>query len=613
MKKITLLIISLSVFFSSCNYLDIVPDDTATLDDAFKNETTAEDFLFTCYSWMDNYNNFRDHVGVATSDEYSPAYHWGAQWFNFKRYQVGNDNASNPIRDLWASYYTAIKQCYMFLDNIDKVTPVFMNQDVYNRKKAEWIGEVYFLIAYYHHMLLQNYGPIVIVESNDAFVAQPRLPYDECVEKIAEIYDKALTTLPNTLQPADYGRASKTVAYAMKAKLLLFAASPLYNGNTNYADFKDREGKNLISQTKDNNKWSTAMTAIETAITHAEGQGHRLYTYTKEAISDPFEQAVANTRWVMVDNWNTEILWAYTGNHKESDSDGNANSFQRHAVPKGLSDRRYTESNPVGAVAPTLKTVKIFYSDKGLPPESDPSFPWNDRMSIAPGDSTVKLHRNREPRFYAAIGFDRGYYEFNGNEKDVLYLRYKEKNGCDQRGTDHLYAGYAVKKPIHPNGQANSSAWSLTAYAFPIVRLSDLYLAYAEACAEFQGSLNTKAKQYVNAVRTRAGIPNIEVSYGSEPSGQALVDAIRRERLIEFVFEAQWHFDLRRWNMSVNWHADERTGMLGLNEIGTTAADFYKETPMTESYFIFDQRNYLMPIKTEHVNTNGIMVQNPGW
>lgn len=612
MKKL-ILILLLGIAVTGCDFLDIVPDDTATLADAFKNETTAEDFVFTCYSFQYNYFDFRNRVGMMTSNEYAGSYHWTAQWFPFMRFNEGTDNSTTPVYDLWQQFYQGIRQCYIFLSNIENVKPVMMPANEFETNRKYWTGEAWFLIAYYHHLLLQNYGPVVVIEG-ETLSKQPRLPFDECVEKIAAFYDKAIENLPATVQAANYGRASQVVARAMKAKLLLYAASPLFNGNAEYAGFKDREGNQLISQTHDKSKWAKAMTAVEDAIGFAKSQGHELYRYVKPdpatggVVTDPFRQAYLNARFVMVDNWNKEILWAYT--IKEG-----ADGWHRHVVVKGLDTRPYSQSSPFGAIGPTLTAAKIFYTKNGLPPESDPDFPWADRMKIAPGDSTILLHRNREPRFYAAIGYDRGIYEFNGGQGTVreytLYLRGDEKNGCHIKTSDHLYSAYAVKKNVNPEGQATSSAWGFQHFAYPLMRMADLYLEYAEACAEYQGSLNDKAKGYINDIRRRAGIPDLNPAL----SGQNLINAIRRERLIELAFESQWHYDLRRWKMAKEWYKNDRNGMWGLNDVGKTAEDFYRETQLSSQTNVFhdDGRNYLMPIKVNYVNTNELLVQNPGY
>jgi len=628
MKKI-LIIFLIGIFTVSCDFLDIVPDDTATLGDAFKNETTAENFIFTCYSYQRTYSDFRNQPGIMTSNEFVAAYHWTAEWFPFMRFAQSLDNSSSPIYDLWQSYYQGIKQCYIFLNNIDAVKPVNMSESIYATNKEQWIGEAYFLIAYYHHLLLQNYGPIVIMEG-ETVEKQPRLTYDECVEKIAALYDEAITRLADRMQPANYGRATKAVAKSFKAKLYLYAASPLFNGNTDYADFKDKEGNVLVNQTYSKEKWKTAMDAAKEAITFAEGLGYKLYEwegndpFTKAPVASTARQAYLNTRYMVVDvkNWTSELIWGYT--IKES-SDG----WHRHVVPHGMADRPNNSSQPFGAISPSLAAAKIFYTANGLPPESDSSFPWNARMTVPSGENTCNLHLNREPRFYAAIGYDRGIYEFNGwgDTEYTLKLRCgngannssltgggtnPEPNGCigpSTRGNDHLYAGYAIKKTVHPGGEATSSAWSFQSYAWPLMRIADLYLMYIEACAEYNGSLDTDAKNYLTKIHARAGIPD---KYHTA-TGDNLIKSVRRERMIELVFESQWHYDTRRWKIAKEWYANEKDGMYGLNEMGQTADDFYQEVPCRNQPYIFNDRNYLMPINSEYVNTNEKLVQNPGY
>ena len=609
MKKIIILFtLLLAVISYSCDYLDIVPDDTATLDDAFKNESTTEAFVFSCYGYIPNYTNFRSTVGWCTSNEFVGAYHWGSQWFDFMKFQQGEDNSSSPVNDLWGSLYTAIRQCYIFLNHVDDVVPVAISQADFEARKNIWKGEVNFLIAYYHYLLMQNYGPVVIVNEEvpmDGDVFYPRNTFDECVAAVSDMFDEAIKTLPDKVQSPDYGRATKVVAQAIKARMYLYAASPLFNGNTDYKDFTNKDGTQLISQSHDNEKWKTAMTEIRKAIDMAHSQGFALYKYREKEISDPFDMAVASARYTMVDPWNVELIWGYSGQKENQDG---YNDFQRHAAPRGFR----TAGTPYGSLAPTLTAVKIFHSENGLPPEEDPAFDWNNRMVISSGDSTIGLHRNREPRFYAFIGYDRGPYELNGDTA-TLYLRNLEQNGCpSNRGQDHLYSGYAVKKGIHPDIQITATTLSFKAYPFPIIRLGELYLSYAEACAEYSGQLDADATSYFDAIRTKAGIPTLAGSYGSI-SGDELVKAVRRERMIEMAFEGHWHYDLRRWLMAFEWFEKDKNGMQGLNEIGKTADEFYKETVLDARNFVFARKNYLFPIKQDYININHNLVQNPGW
>jgi hypothetical protein len=611
----------------SCDYLDIVPDNTATMADAFKDEDKAEGFLFTCYSYQNDYWNFRN-IGMCTTNETVAAYHWGAQWFPFVQFNHGEANSSDPKFDFWAKYYEGIRQCYTFLENIDGVKPVAISESIFEDKKKSWKGEAIFLIAYYHHQLLQHFGPIVVMDKVSA-EKQPRLPFDECVDKIVTLYDEAIVNLSPTVQSADFGRASQVVAKAMKAKLLLYAASPLFNGNTDYKDFKGKDGEQLINQTPDKNKWKRAMDAAKEAIRFAESHGYKLFKYegtepttTRDGNPvtyerTPFRQAYLNTRYMITRSATSpEIIWAWTSEPSGSYSATGGDNWQRHAVVRGLDNRTVKEGNPVGALSSTLTAAKIFYTANGLPPEDDPAlgYEWTPegRMTIPAGKNTCNLHLNREPRFYAAIGFDGGTYEFNSSKEYTLDMTFGGDNGCYDAGTDHLYSTYSVKKTIHPNGKAEAggSGWSVTRFPYPLMRLSDLYLEYVEACAEYQGTLDDDATGYLEKVRERAGL---DMEYFNGKSGEGLVTAIRRERMIELIFESQWHYDLRRWKMALKWFENDREGLWGLKDTGKTAAELYQETQLSAKYFKFDFKDYLLPIRNSFVNANEKLVQNPGY
>ena len=163
---------------------------------------------------------------------------------------------------------------------------MLMSQAEFEAKKRVWIAETNFLIAYFHAVLLQNYGPVVIIDSDipldgtgETFF-RPRKSYDECVSTISGMFDKAIADLPSTVDRNNLGRATKAIAQALKARMFLFAASPLFNGNSEfYADFKDKDGNNLISQTYDKSKWKKVMDETKAAITMAEQAGNELYKY----------------------------------------------------------------------------------------------------------------------------------------------------------------------------------------------------------------------------------------------------------------------------------------------------------------------------------------------
>lgn len=596
----------------SCNYLAIVPDDTPTFDDAFKNENTAENFIYSCYGFIPDYMNYRTgNFSWLSSNEVAASYHYGAQYFPNIQVQQGLYNSSNPVVDIWRNTYQGIRQCYMFLNNIDKVVPLTLPQHEFDAKKMVWKAEVKYLIAFFHYMLLQNYGPVCIVNqeisltgSGDEFFLA-RKPYDECVSEIARMFDDAIAGLPLTVPASDYGRATKVAAQALKSRMYLFAASQLFNGNSEYyPDFKDKDGKNMISQVYDKEKWKIAMTETKKAIDMAKSAGHILYKYKSEKPLNDFDQAIANTRYTMIDPWNKELLWGYSGTKEAA----NGNYYQTAVIQNGF---RNGATPPFGGIGATLITVETFYSKDGKFCNEDPNFDWANRMTIAPGDSTIKLHRNREPRFYACIGFDRGKYEINGDTV-VLKMKFGEKNGCKGLNTDHLYTGYAIKKGVNPINKVTNTTYNIETYPFPIIRLTELYLNYAEACVEYTGTLDADATQYVNEVRAKAGIPTLAQSFGTL-SGKELIKVLHREKMVEFMFEGHWLYDLKRWKEAEAFFAPDKETMRGLLSVGKTNAEFYQEYKLVGRPFVFSRKQHLHPINNVDVNVNHNLIQNPGW
>lgn len=315
----------------------------------------------------------------------------------------------------------------------------------------------------------------------------------------------------------------------------------------------------------------------------------------------------------MTDPWNEELIWGYSGTKETID---NGNSYQKHVIPRGMG----ATTGVIGGIGTTLPIVKMFFTQNGLPIDKDPDYKMDKIMTIEPGDSTIYLHRDREPRFYAWIGFDRGDYPCNGITN--LKLRAGERNGAEwangaaNLGRDLIYGGYAIAKGIHPDAKMTATQRSIVSYPYILARLGELYLNYAEAYVEYYGKLDGKALEYINAIRNRAGIPNMETSYakiGGLPTGDALINAVRLERTIELLFEGHMFYDYRRWMTASKEFAGMEDGMIGLNVAGATAEDFYKETRLTTQPYIFNSKEYLHPINQEDINVNRNLVQNPGW
>jgi hypothetical protein len=635
--KILFLFAYTGIAVSCADYLDIVPDNVATMDNAFTNRINAERFLFGCYNYLPNPTDAFGNPGLIGGDEIwwnidRPAY----QDYDGARLAKGFQNTNDPYYNFWdgghagKNLFTAIRDCNIFLENIH--TP----PDLEVAERARWIAEVKFLKAYYHFYLMHLYGPIPIIRENLPISATPdevrvyREPIDEVANYIVELLDEAVKDLPMDVYAKsveEAGRITKPIALAVKAKTLVWAASPLFNGNTDYVNFKDNRGKELVPATYDATKWQRAADAIKNAIDTCRLAGHVLYQYKPATQMSDVTKLKYTLRGAVTDNFNPEIVWASTHNIQTL-------NLQRWCMAR--LGTTYTDLGVITELCTTLKIAEQYYTNNGLPIDEDPEWlAWlggslgnryetlvcngntgsDHQYYIRTGERTAKLNYYREPRFYAYLGFDRGIFEGHGQiEANSYYLqaRATEPNGYVQMGA-HIPTGYYIKKLVNTATLQSGTSYSEARYLYPIIRLTDLFLLYAEALNEANGP-GQEVYQWIDTVRVRAGLPGVEEAWAksilpSKPrTKEGLREIIKRERLIDLAFEGQRSGDLRRWKDALNYFNEP---VQGWNYQGMIADTYYKVTTYYER--VFSSREYLWPIKSETLTINSNLVQNPGW
>ena len=604
-KYLFFLLLLTGVFSSGCKkFLDIVPDERPTEKDAFKDVFAAENFLYSCYAPLPNPRSTTTSIDFLTSDEVVTAF----EHETFAQFPKGNFTASNPVISYWSTLYKGIRQCYILIDNVDK-TPGLPDD-----KKALYKSEAKFLVGYYHFLLARMYGPIIIQKSV-ADIEMPsasypgRSTYDECVTFITDILDEAATGLPvRHITTSDFGRATSIAAKSIKARMLLYAASPLFNGGGGlqpsfYGNFKSKDGKNLISTTFDKAKWKKAADAAKEAITLAESAGHQLYQYNSSVGSDlPSDPIEKNLRFTFVDKNSPEVIFADTRREGIYDLQNKSTPFTGNGTAWN-------------GVAPTLTMVEQFYTKNGLPIDKDPSFDFGGRYSIAtgPNGTTLKLNLDREPRFNAWVAYHNSYYEIiRGTQKQVLMkFRKNDAHGIQGRSNNYSPTGYLNKKGVHPLTVQDQLSVTQN-YPWPVVRLAELYLVYAEALIE-NGQDFATAKLYIDKVRTRAGIPTVDVAWatvGGANDQTTLRSIVRQERTIELYLENHRFWDLRRWMIAEPLLGAKAKGM---NIQGVTDADFFKVTEVVFPRAFRAPAFYLMPIPIAEINKNENLIQNPGY
>ena len=631
MNKKIIIIGLLCAMFSCDEYLDIVPDQTQQIDLLFERKEVAYTALATCYAYLPKNDGVYTSFMMMSDEVTTPI----SKETDGIRIMKGQQSASNPKFGLWSGWsdqgplWEGIRHCNVLIENIYNV--VDMTEDEMNM----WAAEAKFLKAYYHFLLFTYYGPIPIVDENlpisasDNEVRVKRRTVDESVAYIIETIDEAIIHLPaRVLSSNDLGRIDQVIAKAIKSRVLTYAASPLFNGNSEmYSGFVNDEGEHFFNQSYDQTKWDLARDASLEAITAALENGVSMYefnsappNYEDEYEDEEFIQILYDLKYTIVDKWNSELIWGNSNPVRNNDW------WQMQAACMMKNPNASSVEAAWQWIAPTLRIAELFYTENGLPIDEDLSYEYQNRFNVTTvgssqnlqaqyGASTALLNLNREPRFYSSLGFDRGYNRTWGN---LWQLRMKkgETHGRIANSDDYLISGYALKKLVHPDSEGDSYSKIVT-YAWPMIRLSELYLNYAEAINESNGP-NSDAYAALNVIRNRAGIQSVEEAWGNpaisanlnkHTTQEGLREIIRDERLIELSFEGNRYNDLRRWKLAEEYFNSPVFGW-SVNE--TTVSGYYNITQVGVRSFN-NPRDYFHPISINELTINPNLIQNPGW
>lgn len=603
-KIIALITIVPVLFLSSCNYLDKLPDGDMTLEDAFSNYILADRFFANAHTHLPNETQIPCTVSETANrspytggcDEMEITF--GAAFSHM--INSGAWNASNVV-PIWQESYRGIRKVNFYLENLDKVPVSGKEFTEVDRERRR--GEAYFLRAMYKFLLLRCYGPFVILDNSLAtdlnISSYKRATYSDCVQCIIDDCKLAEELLPLqydfSLEGGKYGRATAAAALALKSRTLLYAASPLFNGNPDYADFADQDGLLLFPTQENLSLWSDAADAALDAITKLEGAGYGIY----EKHADPME----NFFQIFHDQFNSEwIYWRNIGTDVHGlDRCANplsVSGFSILSVTQEMIDAYHMENGEVPVTGYNADGSPIINPASGYVEEGYAS------AASAKGYYPVgvrNMYVGREPRFYACINFAGRPWKTTD-----CSLWNEGRDGKRNAGSDYCKTGYLLRKYANPGlrfSDYQGLYWNHAHY----FRFSELYLNYAEAINEAEGP--DKAYRYLNRIRTRAGLDAF--AEGSLTQGQ-MREKIRHERRIELAFENHRFFDVRRWKTAPQ---TESKPIYGLNIFaGSHLQDdaFYVRTlvePRT-----FEKQHYLFPIPQDEINrSERVLEQNPWW
>jgi hypothetical protein len=633
---------------SCADYLDIVPDNTVVLEDYFSRKEMAWNTLAKVYSYLP-----ADHTTHSSSwllgDEWAgPPHMAGANQLAGTRIMRGLQNITEPVLGHWGGtgngkpLYQAIRNTDIFLDYIDMV------EDMSDSEKKEWKAQVKFLKAYYHFLLIRQYGPIVLVDKpvpvdapkEELFLRRSKV--EDCFSHVIRLIDEALPDLRIQTGDSDLGQINKMIALSIKARVLLFRASPFYNGNRGYyEDFLDHDGEPFFPMEYDREKWKDALDAVEEAIEFGEANGYGLYKY--EGVPYWYDredwqvrpdtvQKLYDLRMLVVDPWNRELIWGLTAGETQTDLIAHhSNIWLPESYETGITKTTGCSEQWLSA---SYAMLERYYTKNGIPQGDDMTFNKTTMFDVVrvpgisdpeygplrglfePGAETLQMYMDRELRFYANMGITGGYWRSHAERIPTQF--YANANGGFSLEYNYLYTGIGVQKFVHP--ESKSGYWMRTVrFPYPLIRMADLYLMKAEIRNEYLDAPDGEVYEAINIVRRRAGVPDVEDAWSNAAvvvprslnkhlTRDGMRDIILQERSIELAFEGSRFWDMYRHKRAVS---EFSTPIMGWYHMGLTADMFFVLAPKQSRRFI--EKDYLWPISLKETNVNGNLIQNPGW
>ncbi len=575
--------ITISASCTKQSFLDPIIDNTLNEQIVFSDSIRTIQFLNNIYQGLDigvppKANATPGFQVASLSDESEIKWNGAGELINTINVESFTIRFGTSVNGIWNGYYQKIRAINIYLFNVDK-TP--LSASTKNRTKAE----VRFLRAYYYSCLMKYFGgiPLVgdVVRDETAPFDVLRAPYEECVNYLVSELDAIAPILPITYSGIDYGRITRGAVLALKGKVLLYAASPFFNGGGITDD--PRQIGIITYPNADPSRWQKAFDAFQNLI-NMPGNPYNLEQSSIRP-GDGFYN-------LFLKRVNNEYLLARMLAPNRN--------MENYLLPPSRDNRvgGGYGSTDRGLDFPTQELVDAFPMRNGK------------RISeVGSGYLETNPYVNRDPRFYYSIIYNEARYVSNTTQTQTPVLTYLNA-GVDAIKPDgsSTRTGYYGRKMCDTTVSVNVGAAVNRSY--PLIRHADVLLMYAEAANEI--GQTPLAYTQLRAIRNRAGIlPGTDGNYGlpASPTQAQMRTIIQNERFIELTFENHRMFDIKRWKLGEALLNKAFTSI----QITKTGNNYtYARVPVAIKR-IFTFRSYLWPIPIADVNNNIEFVRNPGW
>lgn len=590
MNRLKTYFILLIVILSACSddFLEVEPLDRYSDAAVWQDPALIEAFVNNIYYGQNT--GFNTVMISSICDESMEVWSWETQPVVKSEISssylgiLAPDHWNISMRNLaWNNLYDNIRACNVFMKNIEE-------SGLTGDEIDQLTGEVLFLRAYYYHVLMSFFGGVPLIEEaygpgDDFWV--PRNTFEETIDFIIRDCDAAAEML---VVDGDKARATKGAALTLKSKVLLYAASDLFNSNGSWAT--GYSNPELISYTGGDRtaRWQAAKNAAKAVI---DLNVYSLYGGTSPSSSEEATDSYIN---LFLNHGNEEDIFLFYWD--------NVNDPSWEAPDPGLFNgpngyHNWGGNTPTGQLADSYEMI------------DGSKFDWSNPIHRA------APYENRDPRFYASILYDGAKWRERPDDviasdpEGIIQTGYFENTdgsltpGLDTRqgpieDWNGTYTGYYMRKFIDPS---LNHQFEMQKLPWRQMRYAEVILNYAEACLEL--GEDDEGKKYMNMVRSRAGMPDVP----GDETGQTLMERYRNERKIELAYEQHRYFDIRRWMIAPEV-INNAQGVEIIHKLdGTTT---YTITEVQDRGWN-DNKSYFLPILLDEINRNEKLIQNPGY